>query len=90
MATPSLPIRKGPPINVSPVGTTMPKGFPMPTRRSAEAFGSVDANAAYNRTSAPVTPNVPINDKDAGKGTGNVRNVTDGAHGKDVYMGGAD
>lgn len=73
MATPSLPIRKGPSIDVSPNGSHMSAGVPNPVRKSAAPFGSVD-KSVYNRTPAPVSPtSAAINDKDAGKGTGNVR-----------------
>lgn len=73
MATPSTPIRKGPNVNVSPNGTKMTGGVANPVRKTAAPFGSVD-KSVYKRTTAPVDPNtVPVNDKDAGKGTGNVR-----------------
>lgn len=75
---PSKPVRKGPSINVSPVGT--PKsggGIPMPTTKSAAPFGSVD-KSVYKRPSAPVSPtSVPINDKDGGNAlkTGGNRHI---------------
>lgn len=73
MATPQLPIRKGPSIDVSPNGPHMGGGVANPVRKSAAPFGSVD-KSVYNRTPAPITPtSSPVNDKDAGKGTGNVR-----------------
>lgn len=73
MATPSLPIRKGPNIDASPNGPQMSGGVPNPVRQSATPFSS-PGDGAYKRVTAPVDPaSVPINDKDAGKGTGNVR-----------------
>lgn len=72
---PSKPIRKGPGINVSPAGKSSGGSIPMPTTKSATPFGSVD-KGVYKRTSASVTPTgVPVNDKDAGRGTGNVRSA---------------
>lgn len=74
MATPSLPQRKGPNVNVSPNGTKMGSNFPLPTRKSATPFGSVGRESVLPVQTAPVSPtSAPINDKDAGKGTGNVR-----------------
>lgn len=76
MTTPSKPIRKGPGVNVSPVGKSSGGSIPMPTTKSATPFGSVD-KSVYKRTSAPISPTgVPVNDADAGKGTGNVRGAT--------------
>lgn len=73
MATPSTPQRKAANVNVRPNGTVPGANPVMPTRKSAAPFGSVD-KSVYKRTTAPVSPTgVPINDKDAGKGTGNVR-----------------
>lgn len=73
MATPSLPIRKGPSIDVSPNGPHMSAGVPNPVRQSAASFSS-PGDGAYKRVTAPVDPaTVPILDKDAGNGTGNVR-----------------
>lgn len=73
MTLPSKPVRKGPSVNVSPNGTKMSKGIPMPVRRSAAAFGSVD-KSVYKHPTAPITPtSSPVNDKDSGKGAGNVR-----------------
>lgn len=70
---PSKPVRKGPSINPSPVGVKMTGGVPMPTRKSAAPFGSVD-QSVHKRPSVGITPGgVPTNDPDAGKGTGNVR-----------------
>jgi hypothetical protein len=70
---PSKPVRKGPNINVSPNGTKMTGGVPNPVRKSAAPFGSVD-KGVYKHPSAPVSPtSSPVNDKDSGRGTGNVR-----------------
>ena len=70
---PSKPVRKGPGINPSPVGVKMTGGVPMPTRKSAAPFGSVD-KGVYKRPSTGITPGgVTVNDDDAGQGTGNVR-----------------
>lgn len=76
MTTPSKPIRKGPGVNPSPVGNgvTGGKSIPMPTRKSATPFGSVSRESVLPRSNSGITPGgVPTNDKDAGKGTGNVR-----------------
>lgn len=74
MATPQLPQRKGPDVNVSPNGTKMGASFPLPVRKAATPFGSVTRESVLPVQSAPVSPTtVPVNDKDAGKGTGNVR-----------------
>lgn len=73
---PSKPIRKSPGVNVSPVGKSSGGNIPMPTTKSAAAFGTIN-KTVYNRPSAPVSPTtIPVNDKDAGRGTGNVRNAT--------------
>lgn len=76
MATPSKPIRKGPAVNVSPAGTPRPgSGVPMPSKKSATPFGSV-GKGVYKRVSAGIVAGkTPVNDKDAGRGTGNVRGV---------------
>lgn len=72
---PSKPIRKGPGINVSPAGKSSSGSIPKPTTRTAQPFGSVD-KSVYKRPSAGVTPTgVPVNDPDAGRGTGNVRSA---------------
>lgn len=52
---PSKPIRKGPGINVSPVGKSSGGKIPMPTTKSAAPFGSVD-KSVYKRPSAGITP----------------------------------
>lgn len=73
MATPSLPQRKGPSVNVSPNGTKMSAGVPNPVRKTVAPFSN-PGDGAYKRVTAPVSPTSPaINDKDAGRGTGNVR-----------------
>jgi len=74
MATPSRPIRKSAGVNPSPVGNGVTSGsVPMPTRRAAQPFGSV-SKTEHKRPSAPISPStMPINDKDAGRGTGSVR-----------------
>lgn len=71
---PSKPIRKAANVNVKPNGMVPAKSQSvMPTTKSAQPFGSVP-KTVYNRTTAPVSPTgVPVNDKDSGKGTGNVR-----------------
>lgn len=75
---PSKPVRKSPGVNVSPVGKSSGGSIPMPTTKSAAPFGSVD-KGVYKRTSAGVTPTgVPVNDKDAGNGTGNARSSSSG------------
>lgn len=77
MATPSKPIRKPAAINVSPVGNQGNKSQSgvLPTKKSAAPFGSAD-KGVYNRTTAPSGPmQQPVNDKDAGKGTGNLRDA---------------
>lgn len=72
---PQKPVRKGPSVNVSPVGGHQTANVPAPTRKSAAPFGSVD-KSVYKRPSAGLSPaGQPVNDKDAGKGTGNVRNA---------------
>lgn len=74
MAVPSLPIHKGPSIDVSPNGPHMGGGVANPVRKSATPFGSVTRESVLPTQTAPVSPTtVPINDKDAGNGTGNVR-----------------
>lgn len=75
MATPSLPIRKSANVNVSPVNVSGgDNSSVMPQTRSATPFGTIDPGSVYNRTTAPITPtSSPVNDKDAGNGTGNVR-----------------
>lgn len=76
MATPSKPIRKSANVDVRPNGTVPGANPVMPTTKSAQPFGSVD-KSVYKRPSAPVSPtSVPVNDDDAGKGTGNVRGAT--------------
>lgn len=74
MATPQLPQRKGPNVNVSPNGTKMGASFPLPVRKAATPFGTVTRESVLPTSTAPVSPtSVPTNDKDAGNGTGNVR-----------------
>lgn len=80
---PSKPIRKGPGINVSPVGKGSGGSIPKPATKSAAPFGTVD-KSVYRRPSAGVTPGgVSVNDNDAGRGTGSVRN---GANPGKVHM----
>lgn len=72
---PSKPVRKGPGINVSPAGKASGGSIPMPSKKSATPFGSVD-KSVYKRNPAPINPtSSPVNDKDAGKGTGNARSA---------------
>lgn len=73
----NLPPRKAANINVSPVGNQGNAGQSgiLPETRSAQPFGSVDAGSVLPTRSAGLTPGgQPINDDDAGNGTGNVRN----------------
>lgn len=73
MGTPQPPARKSANVDVRPNGTVPGANPVMPTRKSAAPFGSVD-KSVYKRTTAPISPtSSPVNDKDAGKGTGNVR-----------------
>lgn len=70
---PSKPVRKGPGVNVSPVGKSSGGSIPMPNKRTATPFGTVD-KSIYKRTTAPISPtSSPVNDKDGGKAlrTGN-------------------
>ncbi len=74
MSVPTPPQRKGPSIDVSPNGPHMSAGVPNPVRKTAQPYGSVTRESVLPRSSAPVSPtSVPVNDKDAGRGTGNVR-----------------
>jgi hypothetical protein len=74
MTTPSTPIRKSADVETNSAGQV--KGgnnANSPARQSAAPFGSVD-KSVYKRPSVGITPGgVPVNDDDAGKGTGNVR-----------------
>lgn len=82
MATPNKPIRKPANINVSPVGNQGNKGQTgiLPSHRTATPFGSVD-KSEYKRPSAPSGPmQQPVNDKDAGRGTGNLRSAKNTRH----------
>lgn len=70
---PSSPERKAASINFNSAGSVSGNSSFAPARKSAEAFGSVD-KGVYKHPAAPVSPNtVPVNDKDAGNGPGNVR-----------------
>lgn len=76
---PSSPIRKSGNYNTDSAGRVKAGSNQYaPKRQSAQPFGTVDASI-HKHPSAGVTPqSVPINDKDAGKGTGNVRGSVPG------------
>lgn len=76
MNTPSKPIRKGTPEqndNLARPTTKSAVNKSEYKRQSVAPFSS-PGKGAYVRKSVGVSPStVPINDKDAGKGTGNAR-----------------
>lgn len=73
MTTPSRPIRKVARVSVDQAGRPSSTSSFAPAKRSAQPFGSV-SKSVHKRPSVGITPGgVPINDKDAGQGTGNVR-----------------
>lgn len=71
----NLPPRKAASVNVSPVGDQggNPQANIMPQHRTAAPFGSVDKSVYTRRPSGAGPMAQPVNDKDAGRGTGNVR-----------------
>lgn len=74
----NTPPRKAANVNVSPVGNQGNKGQSgiLPSRKSATPFGSVTRESVLPTKTADSSPqSQPINDKDAGKGTGNLRNT---------------
>lgn len=74
----NTPIRKAANVNVSPVGNqgNNAQSNILPSHKVAAPFGSVDRASVLPTRNAGVTPTgVPINDADAGNGTGNVRNT---------------
>lgn len=87
----NTPIRKAASVNVSPVGNQgkNPQSNILPSKKSAAPFGTVD-KSAYTRKTADSGPmQQPVNDKDAGKGTGNLRGSKKTSS-MSVYKGGAD
>lgn len=86
-AVPGKPIRKAANISTTP-NATKPgnNNSVMPNKKVATPFGGVD-KSVYVRKSSGITPGgQPINDTDAGRGTGNAR----GGSRKSANMNGVD
>jgi hypothetical protein len=93
MGNPQLPIRKPAQVNVQPNGAVPANAQSgiLPSHQSAAPFGSVSRESALPIQGPSVSPQgVPINDKDAGHGTGNVRSGGANKGGVGLWAGGAD
>lgn len=74
MNTPTPPIKKSAQVGTNKYGK--PVAGPNvngPNKRSAQPFGRVDKSMYVKKPVGLSPSSVPINDKDAGRGTGNAR-----------------
>ena len=85
----NLPPRKAANINVSPVGNQGDKGQSniLPNHRTA---APVQKTEVSNRPAGVTPTGVPVNDDDAGRGTGNLRGGGSNKGGVGTWKGGAD